>query len=89
MEQVAKAGPLILLREDTVEGEVLNFIVLSGPRVQQVFSLKERHLIGHPWAIELLAQFVQYLKKKEERLENPEAFPDFRALEQSTKDGKE
>ena len=89
MERVAKAGPLILLWEDTAEGEVLNFIVLSGPRVQQVFSLKERHLIGRPEAIELLAQFVQCLQEKEERLKNPKAFPDFRAIKRSAKDGLE
>jgi len=89
VERVAKAGPLILLWEDTAEGEVLNFIVLSGARVQQVFSLKERHLIGRPEAIELLAVFIERLKEKEERLENPKAFPDFRAIKRSAKDGLE
>ena len=65
MDKVAKAGPIVLLREQTPEGAVLNFIVLSGGKVLQVFSLRERHLIAHRSAIELLSEFVEDLKEKE------------------------
>ena len=66
MDKVAKAGPIVLLREQTPEGPVINFIVLSGGRVLQVFSLHQRHLVGHRNAIELLSEFVEELKGKEE-----------------------
>ena len=62
MEKVAKAGPIVLVREEGPAGPILNFIVLSGSRVQQVFSLCQRHLAGHPAAIELLEEFVGDLK---------------------------
>ena len=66
MEKLAKAGPLILLRERTEEGPVINFIVLSGGRVLQVFSLHQRHLIGRREAIEILSEFVDELRAGEE-----------------------
>jgi len=63
MEKVAKAGPIVLVREEGPAGPILNFIVLSGSRVQQVFSLCQRHLAGHPAAIELLEEFVGDLRQ--------------------------
>jgi len=57
-QQAAKAGPIVVVRDDTEKGPVLQLIAIDGDRAVRIFNLYQTHLCKSPEALDLIENFI-------------------------------